>query len=87
MLFRCQRGDLHRFYANLLVSCAANFAYRVEVMQRCFVVIRSKRCQGRVSQIEEGDKIVRHFTTCHSNGVITGWQSTLWDFSECRQLQ
>lgn len=49
---------------------------------RCRRRPRHRRCSGTILAVpspDEDDVILWHCPVCHDNGVIRGWQNTLWD--------
>lgn len=71
------------------VAYATNFEGKDdEEFPPCFIMIEKKRCRGKVFpflMIEE-DNIGWQCKTCGTNGVISGWQGTLWDLTERDEL-
>jgi hypothetical protein len=71
------------------VVYATNFAGEMdEEFPPCFVAIDNKVCYGKVFPcLAIDEKIAWQCNTCGSNGTISGWHGTLWDLSNCEELQ
>ena len=69
------------------VTYATNFDGEGDELPQCFVMIKRKRCQGKVMPFVsiDDDNIGWHCSKCESSGFISGWQGTLWDLSECHE--
>jgi len=61
------------------VMYATNFDDVEDAMPWCFVVVKKKRCRGRIQSLLslQDDTIVWQCEICKSWGAITGWQNTL----------
>lgn len=70
------------------VAYATHFAGEMdEEFPSCFVTLNKESCQGKVFPcLTMDEKISWRCDICHSNGVISGWQGTLWDLSEKSEL-
>lgn len=70
------------------IMYATNFDDMEDAIPRCFVVIKKKRCRGRVQSLLslQDDNIVWQCEACNSWGTISGWQGTLWDLTNHCEL-
>ena len=70
------------------ITYATNFDGEDDELPQCFIVTKRKQCQGMVMPLIslEDDNIVWHCPMCNCHGFISGWQGTLWDLSEMREL-
>jgi hypothetical protein len=75
---------LAEYFASIVVDATSNIDEPPSV--RCRRRPGHRRCSGIIFSIpsiaeddEQHDPIHWHCPVCHDNGVITGWQNTLWD--------
>ena len=71
---------LAEYFANIVVDATTNLDDPPTL--RCRRRPGHRRCTGiifAVPSIDEDDTILWHCPVCHDNGVIRGWQGTLWD--------
>lgn len=71
---------LAEYFASIVVDATTNLDDPPTV--RCRRHPRHRRCTGIVMSypsIEHDDAIVWHCPVCRDNGIIRGWQNTLWD--------
>lgn len=68
------------YFASIVVDATSNIDDPPAV--RCRRHPGHRRCSGIVMSYpsnDENDSIHWHCPVCHDNGIITGWQNTLWD--------
>jgi len=73
---------LAEYFASIVVDATTNLDDPPSL--RCRRRPGHRRCPGilfTVPSLEENDAILWHCPACHDNGVIRGWQNTLWDGS------
>jgi hypothetical protein len=71
---------LAEYFASIVVDATSNLDEEPSV--RCRRHPGHKRCAGMVMSYpsaDPDDSIHWHCPACHDNGVIRGWQNTLWD--------
>jgi hypothetical protein len=71
---------LAEYFASIVVDATTNLDDPPRV--RCRRHPRHRRCTGIVMSypsLEHDDAIVWYCPVCHDNGIIRGWQDTLWD--------
>jgi hypothetical protein len=71
---------LAEYFASIVVDATTNIDDPPSV--RCRRRPGHRRCEGIVISypaVDESDSILWHCPVCYDNGVITGWQGTLWD--------
>lgn len=78
---------LANYFASIVVDATANIDEEPTV--RCRRHPGHRRCSGIVMSYpsaEEDQSIHWYCPVCHDNGVIRGWQKTLWDgFAQAEQ--
>jgi len=78
---------LAQYFASIVVDATTNLDEEPTV--RCRRHPRHKRCTGIVMSYpsaEEDGAIRWYCPVCNDNGVIRGWQNTLWDgFADTEQ--
>jgi hypothetical protein len=71
---------LAEYCASIVVDATTNLDDPPTV--QCRRRPRHRRCLGIVMSyptVDEHDSIYWQCPICHDNGIITGWQNTLWD--------
>jgi hypothetical protein len=71
---------LAEYFASIVVDATANIDDPPKV--RCRRWPGHRRCNGIIMcypAADENDTIHWHCPVCHDNGIISGWQNTLWD--------
>ena len=70
------------------ITYATHFDSEENELPQCFVMIKRKRCVGKVMPLIslDDDTINWYCQSCGSRGLISGWRHTLWDLSECHEL-
>ena len=71
---------LAEYFASIVVDATTNLDDPPTL--RCRRRPGHRRCLGiilAVPSLDEDDTILWHCPVCHDNGVIRGWQNTLWD--------
>ena len=71
---------LAEYFASIVVDATTNIDELPTV--RCRRQPGHRRCSGIIMSYptsDENDSIYWHCPVCHDNGIITGWQNTLWD--------
>jgi len=71
---------LAEYFASIVVDATTNLDGSPTL--RCRRRPGHRRCSGTILAVpspDEGDAILWHCPVCHDNGVIRGWQNTLWD--------
>ncbi|HEY4367753.1 MAG TPA: hypothetical protein VGN07_11020 [Steroidobacteraceae bacterium] len=69
---------LAEYFASIVVDATTNIDDPPTV--RCRRRSGHRPCTGIViPSADENDTIHWHCPVCHDNGIISGWQNTLWD--------
>lgn len=71
---------LAEYFASIVVDATTHIDERPTV--RCRRRPGQRRCRGILMSFptsDEQDSIYWQCPACHDNGLITGWQGTLWD--------
>ena len=71
---------LAEYFASIVVDATTNLDDPPTV--RCRRRPGHRPCSGIVMpypSADENDDILWHCPVCHDNGIISGWQNTLWD--------
>lgn len=70
------------------IAYATHFAGEMdEEFPSCFVTFNNKNCQGKVFPcLTMDEKVGWRCDTCNNNGIISGWQGSLWDLTERSEL-
>lgn len=71
---------LAEYFASIVIDATTDLDEPPTV--RCRRRPQRRRCEGIVISYptsDEYDSIQWHCPVCHDNGIITGWQGTLWD--------
>src|ERR1700761_2978650 len=71
---------LAEYFASIVVNATANLDEEPSV--RCRRRPGQRRCTGTIMSYPAADDLARihwHCPVCNDNGLISGWQDTLWD--------
>jgi hypothetical protein len=74
---------LAEYFASIVVDATANLDDEPSV--RCRRRPGRRRCTGIIMSYPSADELERihwHCPVCNDNGLISGWQDTLWDGRE-----